>query len=89
MTANRVNDRYSSIPDFLPKVLHLTNTRVDMFVLDTLRYSDRERLHVAPGHATVSVQAFIDDDQATGFLIEFGVVHRQKATDIYHRIFLG
>ena len=52
----------------LAQIAHLADARAHVVVLDRLVDADRHRLHVAPGHAAVGVQALVDHDQVAQLL---------------------
>ncbi len=63
MAAVRHDDGYAVLLQPLAEVPYLADARRDVVVLHALAEADRDRLHVAPGHAAVGVQALVDDDQ--------------------------
>ena len=89
MAANRIDDRHAGLSEAAAQVLHLSDPGMNVVILDALGNTDRECFHVASGHAAVGVQPFVYNDHAAGSLIEFRIVHRKKAANVDHRVFLG
>jgi len=73
----------------IAEVGHLFNARADVIIVDGLPDADGNRLHVAPRHTAVRVEAFVDDDEPTGLFVEKRIIERQKPADIAARVLLG
>jgi hypothetical protein len=63
VAADRLHDGDAPVGQQFAQVEHLADARVHVVVLQRLLDADGERFHVAPGHAAVGVQPFVDDDQ--------------------------
>jgi hypothetical protein len=61
--AHGLHDGHAPIRQQLAQVAHLPDARAHVVVLHRFFDADRQRFHVAAGHAAVGVQPFVDHHQ--------------------------
>src|SRR5262245_41546473 len=89
MSTDRPHDRDAPVNQLLPQIFNLHDPGADMIVLHRFDDPARHCLHIASSHAAVSMQAFVNHDQITGFLVELLIIYGQPATDIDQGILLS
>ena len=89
MPAHWLHNRYSPIEEQVAQVLHLSNTRPDVVVLDSFDDTYRQSLHVPPCHPAVRVQSLVDNDHIAKRVEEVVVVDGQPPADVDQVVLLG
>ena len=89
MSPDRAHDRNVPFDQPIAKVLNLADSSPDVIVLNRLLDANCHCFHITAGHATVSVQSFIDDDQVAYLFMYVIIVDGQPAADIDQRVLLA
>ena len=89
MPAHRLDDGDLPIGEQLAQVAHLPHAGAHVVILHALGDADGKGFHIAPRHAAVGVQSFVDHHQVAQVVEQLGIAHRQPAADVDQVILLG